>query len=196
MKTAAVLIGSYLMGAIPFGVIIARVFYHTDIRQHGSRNTGATNGWRVLGRKPGITTLLLDALKGVIPVLVAKRIGSETPSLALVAGLAAIIGHNWSLFLMGSGGKGVATSAGVFLALVPLQGLIALISFLIFFLTTRHVSVGSVCGATALLISTFIIDTPPMLRWLIGAAAIMIVVKHVPNMKRLAKGEEPKVNFR
>jgi len=190
------LIGGYAMGAIPFGVIIARVFYRTDIRQLGSRNTGATNVWRVLGKKPGIATLTLDALKGALPVLATCHIFPSEPLWAMGAGLAAIIGHNWSIFLMGSGGKGVATSAGVFLALVPLQGFIALGTFLIFFFSTRRVSIGSMAASVALMASTLLSDTPASLRWLVVLASTMVLIKHIPNVKRLARGEEPKVNFR
>ncbi len=186
---------SYLIGAIPFGVIIARVFYHVNIREHGSKNTGATNVWRVLGKKPGIATLTLDALKGVLPVVLVRHFFPNHVGFAVACGLAAIVGHNWSIFLMGSGGKGVATSAGVFLALVPLQATLAVVTFLIFFLSTRHVSVGSMAGALVLLVSMFLTNTPPTLRILGIVAALMILVKHIPNMKRLAKGEEPKAKF-
>ncbi len=190
-----VLTGGYLLGAVPFGVIIARVFYKTDIRQHGSRNTGATNVWRVLGKKPGITTLALDAVKGVVPVVVARHCFPNDALLIMGAGLAAIIGHNWSIFLMGSGGKGVATSAGVFLALIPVQGLIAVGTFLVFFLISRRVSVGSIAAAIALLVATFLVHTPMPFRILVFLASTMVLFKHVPNMKRLVKGEEPKVNL-
>lgn len=186
----------YLLGAVPFGVLIAKFFYHVDIRQHGSRNTGATNVWRMLGKKPGMGTLALDILKGAIPVIIAHRFFFDRPLMAIFAGLASIIGHNWSIFLMGSGGKGVATSAGVFLALLPLEGVIALVVFGIFFFSTRHVSVGSMAGALALLTATLVRDTPNTIRVFVVVAAAMIVIKHVPNMKRLVKGEEPKVQFK
>jgi glycerol-3-phosphate acyltransferase PlsY len=185
----------YLCGSIPFGVIIARRFYGIDIREHGSRNTGATNVWRVLGKKPGIITLLLDALKGIIPVVIARVLFRYEPGVGMWTGLAAILGHNWSIFLRGKGGKGVATSAGVFFALVPLQMLVALAAFGGFFWKTKHVSVGSMAGAVALLVASFAIHTPTAIRLLVLVASILILVKHVPNMKRLARGEEPKVNI-
>jgi glycerol-3-phosphate acyltransferase PlsY len=185
----------YLCGSIPFGVIIARRFYGIDIREHGSKNTGATNVWRVLGKKPGMITLALDALKGIIPVIVARVLFRHEPGIGMWTGLAAILGHNWSIFLKGKGGKGVATSAGVFFALVPLQMLMALIAFLGFFWKTKHVSVGSMAGAVVLLLASFAIHTPVAIRLLILIASILVLVKHVPNMKRLARGEEPKVNI-
>lgn len=191
-----VVIGGYFLGAIPFGVLIASAFYQTDIRQHGSRNTGATNVWRVLGKKPGMATLLLDIIKGALPVFIAHRLFPNETFWIMGAGLAAIIGHNWSIFLMGSGGKGVATSAGVFLALLPLQGTISIVTFLVFFLATRHVSVGSIAAAISLLLATLLIPTPAPYQVLVILASAMVLIKHVPNMKRLSKGEEPKVNFR
>lgn len=191
----AVIAIGYFLGAIPFGVLIARGIYHIDIREHGSRNTGATNVWRVLGAKPGSTTLFLDALKGAAAVIVARLLLPGEVGSQVLAGIAAIVGHNWSLFLRGSGGKGVATSAGVFLALMPVHASIALATFLVFFLATRHVSVGSMAAAVALFISTFALRTNGMLRGLVALAALMVLAKHVPNMKRLARGEEPKVTL-
>ena len=189
------IIASYFLGAIPFGVIIARKYYGIDIRQQGSGNPGATNVWRVLGAKPGATTLALDALKGALGIILAKILIPNEVGSQIFCGIAAIVGHNWSVFLRGSGGKGVATSAGVFLALMPLHALIALAVFLAFFLTTRHVSVGSMAAAVALFTTTFFIHTPAILRALVFVASAMVLVKHLPNMKRLARGEEPRVKF-
>lgn len=196
MEKYLLITGSYLTGAIPFGVIIARGLYQMNIREHGSKNTGATNVWRVLGWKPGLCTLLLDILKGAIPVMVAHRLFPNNSMVAILAGLAAIIGHNWSIFLMGSGGKGVATSCGVFLALIPAEGLIALMVFGVFLYATKHVSVGSIAGATALLVATLLMENAPAVRILVVVASLMTLIKHIPNMKRLSKGEEPKVNFK
>lgn len=185
----------HLMGAIPFGVIIAKQFYHVDIREHGSKNPGATNVWRVLGAKPGSLTLFLDILKGAIPVVIARFFRPDEPTIAILTGLAAIIGHNWSLFLKGRGGKGVATSAGVFVALIPLQAGIAILTFAILFFITRTVSVGSIAASVALAVSVFAFQTPPPVQGLVLAAATMVIVKHTPNIKRLLQGSEPKVKF-
>lgn len=195
MSLILVLVISYFLGAIPFGVLIAKGIYKTDIRQVGSRNTGATNVWRTLGAKAGAATLALDALKGVLAVVAARILLPGELGSHVLAGALAIVGHNWSVFLRGKGGKGVATSAGVFLALMPLQAVIALVVFLILFFATRHVSVGSMAAAVALFLSTLILRTPGLLRVLVFVAAVMVLIKHVPNMKRLARGEEPKVKF-
>jgi acyl phosphate:glycerol-3-phosphate acyltransferase len=193
---AGLLSFSYLLGSIPFGLLIAKIFYGVDIRQRGSGNPGATNVWRNLGRNPGIATLTLDIVKGVIPVVVAKQLFPYDDALHVLCGLAAIIGHNWSVFLKMKGGKGVATSAGVFLGLIPKHAAIAILVFLIVFFISKHVSVGSMAGAVALLVSSFIFQTPVGLRVVIVIAATLVLIKHVPNMKRLAAGTEPKVNFR
>ena len=186
---------AYVIGSIPVGYLLAKHFYGIDIRQHGSGNPGATNVWRVLGRQPGIITLALDILKGAVPVLLCRLVVPNELGTAVYSGMAAIAGHNWILFLRGSGGKGVATSAGVFLCLMPIQSLIAIGTFLIVFRVTRHVSSGSMAGAVTLVLMTFVIRTPIFFRLVAFIASIMILVKHVPNMKRLAIGEEPKVNF-
>jgi len=189
------IIGAYLIGAIPFGYLIVRAKYKTDIRQHGSGNPGATNVWRTFGKKPGATTLALDILKGVVPVLIARRFFPYEPGMAILCGIATIVGHNWSVFLMGKGGKGVATSIGVFLALIPLPSLVAVVVFLAVFFLSGHVSMGSMAGAGGLVVGTFIWPTPWLLRMVVGLAGLMILIKHIPNMKRLAQGTEPKVKF-
>jgi acyl phosphate:glycerol-3-phosphate acyltransferase len=196
LEAAGLLLIAYLIGSIPFGLIISKVFYKTDIRQLGSGNPGATNVWRVLGRKPGIATLLLDIVKGAVPVMLSKKFFPWDPPLAIFVGLAAIVGHNWSVFLKFKGGKGVATSAGVFLSLMPLQASLAILGFLVFFIRTRHVSVGSIAGSFVLLLTSFIFPVEPLLKFIIVLAAAMILIKHIPNIKRLAEGSEPKVNFK
>jgi acyl phosphate:glycerol-3-phosphate acyltransferase len=190
-----VIAAGYIFGALPFGFWIAKFFYGVDIRVHGSGNTGATNVWRTLGKKPGSITLLLDILKGVLPVLLARRF-TGIDGVAIATGLAAIIGHNWSLFLRGRGGKGVATSAGVFLALIPLQTLAALGVFGIGFGLTKRVSVGSLAACVALLICVMIMETSFTIRVTVLAAGLMMLAKHIPNIKRIAAGTEPKVSFK
>jgi glycerol-3-phosphate acyltransferase PlsY len=113
----------------------------------------------------------------------------------VLAGMAAIVGHNWSIFLLGKGGKGVATSAGVFIALMPVHTFIAIVVFAIVFGLTKRISVGSMFSATALVLCTFILETPLAYRVVTILASLMIFVKHIPNLKRLARGEEPKVNI-
>ncbi len=192
----SLLAASYTFGGIPFGLLISKFFYGVDIRQVGSGNVGATNVWRTLGKKPGIVTLALDALKGALPVLLARYLFPWNDSLPIWAGVAAIVGHNWSPFLKLKGGKGVATSAGAFLALLPLHMGLATLGFLLAFFLTRHVSVGSMVGAGVLLISSFVFPVGRTEKLVILLASAMILLKHIPNMKRIAQGTEPKVNFK
>lgn len=187
---------SYFVGAVPFGFWIAKKYYGIDIREHGSGNPGATNVWRVLGKKPGLITLALDILKGFIPTLLCKLVYPYYLGLQILCGLLAIIGHNWTIFLKGKGGKGVATSAGVFLALAPLHSLAAIAVFAGLFFGTGYVSVGSIGAAIAMFLATFVFKTYPIIRFVVLIAAAMLIYKHIPNMKRLAKGEESKVKFR
>lgn len=186
---------SYLIGAIPFGFLIVKLMYRQDIRQLGSGNPGATNVWRCFGKWPGISTLLLDLLKGIIPVLAVNKIFPQYEILPIFCGLAAITGHNWNIFLRGKGGKGVATSAGVFLALMPREFGIALIVFLAVLLISRRVSISSICGAVALVTSVCLFPERYYFRLLAIVASLMILLKHIPNFRRLLKGEEPKVKI-
>ncbi|MCB4757414.1 MAG: glycerol-3-phosphate 1-O-acyltransferase PlsY [Elusimicrobia bacterium] len=192
---AALIAFGYFLGAIPFGYLIAKKYYRIDIRKHGSGNTGATNVWRVLGKKPGLATLALDITKGFLPVLLARLLLPGEYGTALFCGAAAVIGHNWSVYLKGSGGKGVATSAGVFLALLPKHTLLAIAVFLIVFAASRRVSVGSIVAALALMGTTFILHTPDLYRILVIVIGGIILIKHIPNMKRLAVGKEPAVQI-
>ncbi|MFN0116754.1 MAG: glycerol-3-phosphate 1-O-acyltransferase PlsY [Elusimicrobiota bacterium] len=195
MKSIFVLMLSYFIGAIPFGLIISQKFYGVDIRQQGSGNPGATNVWRVLGKKPGIITLLLDFSKGLIPILIANALLPREYGTTALAGLLAIVGHNWSVFLKGSGGKGVATSAGVFVGLMPIQTMIAIVAFGVVFFFYKWVSLGSMAAAVFLVLSSLITNSPVLYKFLTLVAAFMVFWKHRSNIKRLLKGEEPKVNF-
>ncbi len=196
LEKVLLIMGSYFLGAIPFGFLIAKFGYNIDIRHVGSGNPGATNVWRSLGRKAGVTTLFLDIVKGVVPVMVARALFPGEELFSVMAGLISIVGHNWSIFLKGKGGKGVATSAGVFIALIPLQALIAVITFAILFFSTRYVSVGSIFASMALVIGVFSFATSNFIRVTVTAAAVMVIVKHIPNIKRLLNGTENRVKFR
>lgn len=191
---------AYILGSIPFGYLVARVFFKTDIRKGGSGNIGATNALRQFGTAVGVGVLLLDMLKGIAAVLIAKAllpVGS--PELALCA-LFAILGHVFPVWLGFKGGKGVATAAGVFLALTPYSVLIALGVFIIVVALSRHVSLGSMSAALALGISHMVYQlkqdsTDWALLILIYIVVVVIFVMHRENIKRLAKGEESKLNF-
>ncbi len=181
---------SYLIGSIPFGVWIAERAAHIDIRQRGSGNVGATNVAREVGLVWGMLTLLLDGLKGLAPVVLARWSQPGCEGCVAAVALTALLGHQHSVFLRFRGGKGVATAMGAFVAIAPLPAAAGLILFALLVLTSGFVSVGSL-GATAMM---------PLLLWWTGqgaapvgtsaAMACMIWVHHGGNIKRLLSGNE------
>jgi glycerol-3-phosphate acyltransferase PlsY len=215
---------AYLLGSIPFAYIAGKSLRGLDLRQHGSGNLGATNVFRVLGKGPGIVVLLLDIGKGAAAVTLLPLLGHASRFEALfssgpaeqawwpcVLGLAAVLGHSYTAFLGFKGGKGVATSAGVFLGLAPWATLCVLGVFGLAFLASRMVSLGSLLGAAALpaLVAAFNEWLPasahrslddmmadgwsPQARpvfYLALALAVLVWVKHIPNIKRIAAGTE------
>jgi len=189
MLEGALLLIAYLVGAIPTAYLITKAVKGVDIRALGSGNPGATNVFRSVGRGAGIITLIADMAKGYAPVWLAQRYfaGMWVP---VAAGLAAVIGHTWPVFLRFKGGKGVATSAGVFLALLPFSTVLALLAFAVGFGISKHVSIGSLCGAIVLPGAAFWRHGPSPEAWLAVALALLILFRHVPNIKRLARGEE------
>ena len=233
-------IAAYILGSIPFGVLIAKS-KGIDIREHGSGNVGATNVFRVVGKGFGISCLLLDFVKGFLPVLVATnvfRVAGTAPALAVpafstlnsgfpadqhlyahslqvITALAAIMGHNYSVFLKGGGGKGIATSAGVLIALMPGVFLGSFLVFATTFYFTRYVSLGSILGALSIPVFTHLADrlrhlngdesqptywdsgswNKPLLAFTIVAAALA-VWRHRSNIQRIRAGTEDRLERR
>ena len=197
-------LGAYVVGATPFGYLAGRL-RGIDIREHGSGNIGATNVVRVLGKGIGLPTFALDMLKGVVPVWLASLWagahwlpGHTTDGLRTVAGLCAILGHNFTFWLGFKGGKGVATSAGVMLALVPVALGAALVLWGITLVTTRYVSVASmIAGLTLPLVVLAegwkIGHMPWIFLALTLAIALLTIVRHRPNIQRLLAGTEAKM---
>lgn len=184
---------AYLVGATPFGFLAGRL-RGIDIREHGSGNIGATNVLRVLGKPIGITVLLLDLLKGLLPVLLAMG-ASERSLVHLAAALAAILGHNYTFWLGFKGGKGIATTAGAILPLMPWALLAGALVWLAAFFASRYVSVASIAAAVAVP-SAFALQSwatgrwePPILAFAVGVGALA-VWKHRANIRRLRRGEE------
>lgn len=188
------LIFSYLFGSIPFGLIISKTFYKIDLREHGSGNVGTTNTFRILGKKAGIVVLVLDLLKGAIPVWVALLVSTDVDFPVIIFGVVAAIGHVYSIFLKFKGGKAVATGGGALLAAAPIIFLVVLVTFLVTLKVSKYVSLGSVFAAISLLISVFFTGDP----FIIGFGiilGIMVIVKHISNMRRIREGTEPKITF-
>jgi glycerol-3-phosphate acyltransferase PlsY len=189
MTAILLCLGAYLLGSIPFGVVVARL-KGVDLRQVGSGNIGATNVARALGKAWAIVVLAADAAKGFVPVWLGRRLGLP-PSVVALAGFIAIVGHMFTLFLRGRGGKGVATSLGVALALSPLSALIGFGVYVVVFAATRLSSLGSLLGVWTF--STLIVIGQrfpwPYDVLAIGGAAL-VTLRHHQNIGRLLRGEE------
>jgi glycerol-3-phosphate acyltransferase PlsY len=180
--------GAYLLGSIPTGLLLGKL-YGIDVRKEGSGNIGATNLYRTAGRKVGIITLLGDCLKGMVPVLLAWKLGYSEPIQAWI-GLAAFCGHVFSIFLLFKGGKGVATALGVYLALDPLALLGALAVFVILVAIWRYISLGSIVAAA--IMPFFIYLRPHSTELLLATALIsaIVIIKHYANISRIVAGTE------
>lgn len=185
LAQAGLLALSYLAGGIPTGYLVVRRLKGLDIREHGSGNPGTANVYRVAGAEAGAVTLLVDALKGFLPVLVAHRLHPDRPWFVILCGAAAIIGHDWTMFLGFKGGKGVATSAGVFAALTPQPLALTLMSFLGGMWGSGHISMGSLCAAVVLPVFCLLLGSPFHYTIAALAASLLIIYKHIPNIKRL-----------
>jgi glycerol-3-phosphate acyltransferase PlsY len=180
---------AYLVGAVPIGYLVARLFGVTDIRRQGSGNIGATNVLRTAGRLPGLVTLFGDIAKGWLAVAVAGRIGGDPGALA-VGAVAAVVGNCWSVFLGFRGGKGVATGLGALLRLTPLATLAALPVFLVVVVTTRFVSLGSLLGAACVPFGAWALGAPRAAIGGAAAVAVIVVLRHHENIARLRAGTE------
>ena len=184
---------SYLLGAVPFGVLLSRG-RGIDIREHGSKNIGATNVSRLLGKKLGFLTLLLDGAKGYLPMFAAGLMLDQADphrnTVVALCGAAAVVGHMFPLFLRFRGGKGVATALGVFLYLAPKSLLPSLIVFLAVTLSTGFVSLGSLLASAAILPGLHFLDAPLWKLYLAYFIVLLIWLKHYQNIGRLLKGTE------
>ena len=184
------LVLSYLSGAIPSGYLIAKRVKGIDIREYGSGNPGAANVYRVCGKAQGIATAILDILKGYIPTYLAFSLGPDSLFFPIAAGVLAVIGHNWTIFLKFRGGKGVATSAGVFAGLLPLPTLCATGAFALGTKLSGHISVGSMAAAVTLPLSSVLLGAPRSLSIMALGVGVIILIRHISNIKRLLSGGE------
>lgn len=198
---AGVLVASYLIGGIPWALIIGRAFYGIDPRTVGSGNLGATNVFRALGARAAIVTLLLDAAKGASAVLIARAVLLESfgafhewgPVLAM---LAAVAGHTYSPYIGFKGGKGVATSAGALFVLTPIVAALMLLLFIIVVATTRMVSLGSIVIALAYApLTWFFYPDETAVQVIVVVLVVLVLFNHRSNMVRILRGEENRVSF-
>ncbi|HEV7365384.1 MAG TPA: glycerol-3-phosphate 1-O-acyltransferase PlsY [Gemmatimonadales bacterium] len=192
MAAALWLLASYFLGAIPTSHLVSSTFAKIDLRGHGSGNLGATNLYRVLGWKYALPVALFDIAKGAIPVLVFAPRGSDSELFALACGIAAILGHVFSVFVGFKGGKGVATAAGVMLALTPIALAVAATVWAVVVLLTGYVSLGSIAAAAVLPVAVYVLENPrtPELLWIDTLIAAGVIVLHRRNIQRLLKGTE------
>ena len=212
---AAIIVLSYLVGSIPTSIIVTKMAKGIDIRNYGSGNAGGTNVMRVLGWKQGVFVIILDALKGVLAVVVIARLhygsmpfANVTPFddftlVQIIAGISAVIGHIWTVFAGFRGGKGIATALGMLLMITTVDMLIAIGAFIIVVSISRYVSLGSIVGAIvvplALVIreNIFNVNVPSydtLLPFVI-AVSLLVIFTHRKNVVRLLNGNEHKVSF-
>ena len=196
-----IFLAAYVCGSIPFGLLLGKLFGATDVRKTGSGNIGATNVARSAGLSAGIMTLVLDAAKGAVPVWLARHYFPDHAAFQILAGLGALAGHCFPVWLKFRGGKGVATAAGVFLVLCLPAALGALLVFALVVGFWRYVSLASVSAAAAMPLLVYFLWAPhfaPPISVTVGslAAAMLIVYKHDANLQRLVEGTEPKFSLR
>jgi glycerol-3-phosphate acyltransferase PlsY len=191
MELIVWIIVSYLIGSVPSGVLVAKVFGGRDPRSVGSGNIGATNVSRVLGKKAGLITLAFDVLKGFVPTFLAV-VALEPQWGAPAVGLAAFIGHVFPLYLGFKGGKGIATGAGVFLAVMPLGLVGALVFFALVFWRTRLVALASMVSSLTLPVMAGLLEAGRPIVALATCVAALAVYKHKENIRRLVAGTEPR----
>jgi glycerol-3-phosphate acyltransferase PlsY len=191
MKLVELLAFSYLLGSIPFGFLVGLI-RGVDIRKVGSGNIGATNVLRALGKGPALIVLITDTLKGFLPVLVAKHLGFSD-YIVVLAGLLAILGHSFPVWLKFKGGRGVATGLGVLIGLAPIVALIAFLVWIIIVGITRYVSVASTLAAIS--VPILLISFHQSVAYISFAVllALLIILRHIPNYKRLYNKTEPKI---
>lgn len=193
MLNFLLIICAYLLGSIPFGLLVGKYFFHTDIRQIGSGNIGTTNAFRGLGKKGGIIVFLCDMAKGFLPVLVAASLSSVTwPS--LIFGFFAVLGHAYPIYLKFKGGKAIATSLGLITAYNPLFALLAIICFAIVLYFFRMVSLSAIVAVFFVIILS-IIQGDWMLTGMTCLIWLIVLIRHQENIRRIQNGTESKVPF-
>ena len=188
----------YLYGSIPFALVIGKVFYNTDVRESGSGNLGGTNAGRVLGKKAGISVIVLDALKAVIIFYLSSYLSLKfnlNPDIKYIAGLACIFGHCYPIFAEFRGGKAVSTSLGYFLCIEPLYAVVAIVVFLLVLKISKYVSLSSISTALIVLCITPFLAVSITAKLCMLVAVILLVYRHKDNIKRIKNHTESKIQW-
>lgn len=188
----------YLYGSIPFALVIGKVFYNTDVRESGSGNLGGTNAGRVLGKKAGISVIVLDALKAVIIFYLSSYLSLKfnlNPDIKYIAGLACIFGHCYPIFAEFRGGKAVSTSLGYFLCIEPLYAVVAIVVFLLVLKISKYVSLSSISTALIVLCITPFLAVSITAKVCMLVAVILLVYRHKDNIKRIKNHTESKIQW-
>ena len=188
----------YLYGSIPFALVIVKVFYNTDGRESGSGNLGGTNAGRVLGKKAGISVIVLDALKAVIIIYLSSYLSLKfnlNPDIKYIAGLACIFGHCYPIFAEFRGGKAVSTSLGYFLCIEPLYAVVAIVVFLLVLKISKYVSLSSISTALIVLCITPFLAVSITAKLCMLVAVILLVYRHKDNIKRIKNHTESKIQW-
>ncbi|RGG09475.1 glycerol-3-phosphate 1-O-acyltransferase [Coprobacillus sp. AF27-24BH] len=188
----------YLYGSIPFALVIGKVFYNTDVRESGSGNLGGTNAGRVLGKKAGISVIVLDALKAVIIFYLSSYLSLKfnlNPDIKYIAGLACIFGHCYPIFAEFRGGKAVSTSLGYFLCIEPLYAVVAIVVFLLVLKISKYVSLSSISTALIVLCITPFLALSITAKLCMLVAVILLVYRHKDNIKRIKNHTESKIQW-
>jgi len=193
MKVVLIITICYLLGSVPFGYIVGKLFKKIDIREFGSGNIGATNAFRILGPSLASLVAIGDIGKGIFSVYLVKYLNIDSSLILAIAGLAVICGHDWSLFLGFKGGKGIATTFGVVFALNPMIAILALIVGGIVVITTRYVSLASIFAVISIFVFTILFKQP--FEYIVFSAIILIlgIFNHKDNIKRLKLKKERKI---
>ncbi len=196
MSPAPLVLAAYLLGAMPTSYLVARWARGIDLREHGSGNLGATNAFRVLGWRLALPVLLVDVFKGWLPTYAFPLVDDAAPGWALAYGAAAIVGHVFSVYVRFRGGKGIATSAGVFLALAPTAVLVGLVIWGAVVFTTRIVSLASIVAALTLPLTVYAVQGTNAVFWVSVSLAAFVIYAHRSNIRRLLRGEEHRFGHR
>lgn len=183
---------AYLIGSIPSGLLFGKALWQTDLRRHGSKNIGATNAYRILGPRAAALVFIADFLKGAAGVWLGAQLSGQ-PTALLIGGIAAIAGHNWSLFLGFSGGKGVATGLGVIAMLMPAVTALVFALWCLVVYFTRYVSLASIAAAACVPLGAYICGEPPAYFAFGVLAAAFVIYRHKANIGRLLNGTESKI---